>query len=314
MSAGPADLLGQRLSLVEGKAGLYAAEPVFRETLDAVVEEIGTRQRLDEVLWRIGLLVLKPDALCQGKAEEALQYYARLGLVPVWSGAVYIDGELTEAIWRYQLNIATRERFALMRLVLDAAPSIVLLMRSSRRVPSVPCATILADSKGPADPDDREPWQLRTLLGSPNRVLSFVHCADEPLDVLRDGGLLLGPRTFARIVAGVHRQGEAHPVRLPGLGCCPASARTVSPEELARLTVQADLLRECAPASAQVDRWHLVTALAARVPLHTGTGRAVIWKSGVASWWRSYTSFRARVSYFADAVPCGRNDVQEPML
>ena len=43
--------------------------------------------------------------------------------------------------------------------------------------------------KGSAIPEFQEPGQLRALLDGGNRTLTFVHAADEPIDVVRELGI-----------------------------------------------------------------------------------------------------------------------------
>ncbi|MFC3982889.1 hypothetical protein [Streptosporangium jomthongense] len=53
----------------------------------------------------------------------------------------------------------------------------------------VPATVRLSGLKGSATLSDQRPGTLRHRLGQPNRVLSFLHVADEPADLVRELGL-----------------------------------------------------------------------------------------------------------------------------
>lgn len=65
----------------------------------------------------------------------------------------------------------------------------------------------LQQFKGPTLPRQRAAHHLRAGLGPPNRLLNFVHAADEPADVLREVGLLLD-RPTRRVVIERMRSGR----------------------------------------------------------------------------------------------------------
>jgi hypothetical protein len=97
-------------------------------------------------------------------------------------------------LWRYQLTSATLDRLAVNELLLGAGPALFLLLRSEPGH-ELPGAVRLSTLKGSATLEAQKPGTLRSLLGQPNRVLSYVHVADEPADVLRELGLLFDAPT-----------------------------------------------------------------------------------------------------------------------
>jgi hypothetical protein len=78
-----------------------------------------------------------------------------------------------------------------MTLMHEATSTLLLLMTRPPDEQGVPASVRLADFKGSSDPAKVQPGQLRALLRPPNRVINFIHVADEPADVIRELGILL---------------------------------------------------------------------------------------------------------------------------
>jgi hypothetical protein len=78
-----------------------------------------------------------------------------------------------------------------------------MLLLHDRRPDVVPATVRLAGLKGTADVARQRPGSLRHMLAQPNRVLSFVHVADEPADIVRELGLLLDRPRRARVLSAL---------------------------------------------------------------------------------------------------------------
>ncbi|MFG3756480.1 hypothetical protein, partial [Klebsiella pneumoniae] len=123
---------------------------------------------------------------------------------------------------------------------------------------------------GPTMPAQRQPGQIRYRLGPDNRLLNFVHAADEPADVLRELGLLFdraGRRTIiAQLLGGQDAGGALQLVREHAYADTPAYdlepepalarlrhavARLVSPDIAALALPHLDGLLTRAPADAE---------------------------------------------------------------
>ncbi|MGR4852125.1 hypothetical protein [Streptomyces sp. LARHCF252] len=90
------------------------------------------------------------------------------------------------ALWAYMCRWATTER-----LLLDAlaalGPGLLVLWADNTGASACERMTAV---KGRNDPRRREPGTLRDIAGSPNRVLTMLHCADDAADVVRELGVL----------------------------------------------------------------------------------------------------------------------------
>ncbi|MFC5215334.1 nucleoside-diphosphate kinase [Streptomyces coerulescens] len=174
------------------KRDLYARETYFREGLCDAEEVLGTAA-LATVLRDSALLMVKPDGLAAGKLPPVLEYLTEHGFTPVAVREFRFQPFHWRELWRYQLTSATLDRLAVNELLLGAGPALLLLLRSEPGH-ELPGTVRLSTLKGSATLEAQKPGTLRSLLGQPNRVLSYVHVADEPADLLRELGLLFdGP-------------------------------------------------------------------------------------------------------------------------
>ncbi|MFE2205059.1 hypothetical protein [Streptomyces rubiginosohelvolus] len=302
------DFCGQQLTTYADKARLYSIEANFRESLHALanagdLDEASVGARLRQV----GLGVFRPDALAHGKVSQALAYFARMGARPTYCTAATITPWMVRDVWRYQFNVASGERLALLDLLFEATPSIVVVFTADDDVP-VPLAALMADSKGEADPDAREGWELRSHLRSPHRIEVYMHIADEPVDVVRDGGILLGPDGFAaamlaergtditdEVVAMSERIQHEHG----------ESGRTC---ELHDSTLREAMLRLGEKADGPLDRWQVLRMLGATCDMYAGPGENIICEPGTDPWWDRAGLLAQRTSYLSDRA--GRPDAQ----
>lgn len=194
------EVLARHLTTMSSKVRLYADEPEFRASL-AVVASLFQAEALPSDVGEIGLAVFRPDAIHGAKVLPTLEYFSAVGLMPVATAEVNIDEATICTLWRYQLNAATLSRVDLMKRIFAAGPSLLVLFRwsATRRFVDVPTSVVMSDLKGEGQPSLREGWELRSVLSSPHKLESYVHIADEPADVIRDAGLIVGAKDVSRL-------------------------------------------------------------------------------------------------------------------
>ena len=175
------------------KAAAYQADTYYREAAADVERQLGA----DAVplLRRAALLMIKPDGRAAGVSRTVLDWLAERGFTVVHAVEVDFTRRLWNDLWRYQLNSATVDRLLVNELVL-AGPASLLVLRDATGAP-LPATVRLAGEKGSADLSQQRPGTLRSLLRQPSRMLSYIHVADEPADLVREVGLLL-PRADRR--------------------------------------------------------------------------------------------------------------------
>ncbi|AEV87133.1 nucleoside diphosphate kinase [Actinoplanes sp. SE50] len=283
--------LREELTTVDGKADAYAVEARFRQTLYACAQATHADDSgLGMQIRQVGLGMFRPDAIAAGKAVPTLEYLRRFDCHPYAYFPVQITAKEYEEIWRYQLNVASGERLALLDLMFSWSQSILVQFRRTAAVIDVPVTVLMADVKGPADPVNREGWELRAHLASPSRVETYFHTADEPADVVRDGGLLLGARRFAEMLAEPCDEARdvagaiarlASTIATDARAAEATSDATVSPG-----IVDPDPLVEIDLAkSRRVDTWQIIRHFGAACEMYSGPGRPTIWQAGSDGWW-----------------------------
>ncbi|MEI5097690.1 nucleoside-diphosphate kinase [Streptomyces sp. PmtG] len=186
------------------KAYHYELDTCFREGLSECQEAFGEQQ--GHVLHRSALLLVKPDGMATGKLGVILDFLTDHKFTVVGAEMFRFDRHTGRELWRHQHTLATLDRLAVNDVVLQAGPTLMLLLRSHGDH-AVPATVHLSSLKGKADISQQAADSLRSLLKRPNRMCSMIHCADEPADLVRELNLLMDPaprrRLLARLAEGV---------------------------------------------------------------------------------------------------------------
>ncbi|AEG94251.1 nucleoside-diphosphate kinase [Ramlibacter tataouinensis] len=176
------------LTVQERKAELYASEFAADECWSALLETHGPR--IPDFVYGHTFLVIKPEAIARRLTRVALDFVTRHGYIPVGHTPVAIGRADANAIWRFQWNAATLDRVRLTHRVNAKSNSLLVLLRGPAGA-TVPACVHLWALKGSAHPERRRAEHLRTAMAMHNRMLGFVHCPDEPADLVRELGILL---------------------------------------------------------------------------------------------------------------------------
>jgi hypothetical protein len=183
------------LTAVPKKFRYFSKETYFRESWRLARRALGARTL--ETLQRLAVLTLKPDCVIGRRAEDCLRYMAGRGFRPILASPICYDRSNTREIWRYQWNIATLDRLDLSDMIHTAAPALMVVFADEHPEDGIPASVRLAGLKGSSLPWDRHPDDLRSQLGGLNRMIVLVHCSDEPVDIVREWGILFDRRTLA---------------------------------------------------------------------------------------------------------------------
>lgn len=191
------------LTSQQNKFEVYSREAGFADAWSHACDQLG--EHTIELLQRGAVALLRPDALRTGRVNVALDYIETLGLVTVLLLPVRISPWTVDYLWQYQWCAASADRVAMVRTMLTSWESVLAVFRSNDRARELPASVELSAVKGSGHPHERHGHELRSVLGSPNRVLTFVHVADEPIDIVREIGLLLdreqGDKALASLLA-----------------------------------------------------------------------------------------------------------------
>jgi hypothetical protein len=273
------------LTMVPDKTRYYVAEKGYRAALRALVpRDVADEAAVGTRVQRIALGLFRPDAIAHDRVEPTLDYLRRLGVRPFHAQVVNVRGAMVRELWRYQLNAASDERLHLLDLVFDAGDSILVFFRTVEE-PPVPCAVLMADAKGSASPARREGWELRSFLGSPNRVEVYFHAADEPADVVREGSILLGSDPLARLLRPYLIDEDA--VWRDATDDVLRAGETLGSAAVPPLRdpFLAQVAKEYGVAGSPDDRWAMLRELGARCPMFGGVARNLVRQTGSREWW-----------------------------
>lgn len=193
------------LTAVPEKFAYYSVESYFRESWRLAVEIF--ESEVYRALQRIAVLAVKPDGVITRAAPECLEFLGQHGFRPVVARPVHYERTTCREMWRFQWNAATLDRIHVADAIHACAPGLLLFFVGDAPVggPALPATVRLVDLKGPADPAGRRPDQLRSRLAAVNRMVVAVHASDEPLDIVRELGVLFPQEALAELYMDLRR-------------------------------------------------------------------------------------------------------------
>lgn len=180
-------LVPESLSRDERKRELFGADTFYQESYEQLAE---LTDDPEDFAFRHGLLLLKPDAVVTRQLLTTLDWLARSGFTVVAATSVALTPAVVRSLWYFQWNLATVHRRRVADLFAATVPALLLVIRKDGGS-ELPVSIVLTELKGPSDPRQREPGQLRYALGRYSFLFNLVHTADEPADVIRELGVHL---------------------------------------------------------------------------------------------------------------------------
>lgn len=217
------------LTAMRSKYDLYLMETYPRESWSSGWEIIDSR--LVATLQRVAILTIKPDGIVGRKAAACLEFMARNGYVPLFARRFAYTRHITRELWRYQWNVASIDRLAVSTLLNSLTDAVMIFFVDDTKDAQLPASVRLTGLKGSNVPAERSDRHLRCVLGGVNRIITYVHCADEPIDIVREIGIVFpadeveqiyrdidhalknggSPESVETVLSGVH---DAHPRRI----------------------------------------------------------------------------------------------------
>lgn len=183
----------------------YDRETYFREAYHDFHSVLGDQTEV--ALRRHGVVIVKPEALTLGLAPAILDFYLGNGFTVAAARPVVLTPLTLRALWHYQFTLASLDRLAAYDLVLAGTGSF-LLLRDSRPL-ELPAAVRLSELKGPPAVEEQPDDCLRRAIRQPNRIFSLLHTADEPVDLIREAGILFDPAERRALAAAMVAEGPS---------------------------------------------------------------------------------------------------------
>ena len=175
------------LTILTRKRELYAVDTYFRECWDDLLDAWGdsavARVR------RLACVVFKPDAIVGRRVLPAMEFLIEHGFRPVDCATFRYSRHTIREAWRYQFNVASRERIAIVDILLPSTDSLFVLLEYAPPDSSLSASEHLTALKGSNRRAEQRADELRARLRSTAPLLNFVHTGDEPADVVRELGV-----------------------------------------------------------------------------------------------------------------------------
>lgn len=178
----------QTLTTDAKKIALYSNEHYFREASSDLSNYL-SRGKLS-VLHRTCAMIIKPGAIASNNVDVIVSYLEEHKFQPLFFRKIHLSRYVCREIWRYQWNVATVDRIAVSDLLFTATESLWIVLKDISQQIEIPASVRLSSLKGSPQLVERSEGDLRSVLRSPNRLLTFVHVPDEPADMIRELGVI----------------------------------------------------------------------------------------------------------------------------
>ncbi|MBB5802944.1 hypothetical protein F4560_002712 [Saccharothrix ecbatanensis] len=178
------------LTVVPGKLAYYQEEEgdYLATGLAAATRAHGAA--MPEVLAQVAVMVVQPDGIARRQVDEILSFLDSHDFEPLFAVPFQLTVPMSRVLWRFQFTAIGPDSKAIGEGVYCHGQSLMLVLKDRRASTTRPGSSRLAGIKGSSDPAKRGPESLRSRLGALNRIFGCVHCADEPLDILRELAIL----------------------------------------------------------------------------------------------------------------------------
>lgn len=178
----------RELTRLPEKAAYYELNPYFRLAWSDACHYHGSNAAA--VFRNVGAVMFRPDAIAGRRIERCLAFLRDHGFAPVALLPIEISRHGLLELWRYQNNAATVDRLAATEELARSGSGLYLLLLDQTGGHRVPAAVRLRTLKGRGSGDPpASPPTLRSEADIVNRMLSMVHTADEPIDLVRELGI-----------------------------------------------------------------------------------------------------------------------------
>ncbi|MCR9255254.1 MAG: hypothetical protein NXI16_04080 [Alphaproteobacteria bacterium] len=176
------------LTVLPEKKSAFGKDLYFREAWQDV--ENGLGESAAEILGATALLSVKPDAVVGRRLARIVDFCVGRGFLPVASATTRFNRHSMRALWEHDWHVYPVDRLAFCSYWYPSADILVLLLVDQTVDRNLPASVRLTGLKGSSLAHKRTGDSLRSQLAPPNQVLNFVHVADEPVDVVRELGIL----------------------------------------------------------------------------------------------------------------------------
>jgi guanylate kinase len=172
----------KRLTDAPWKTTEYAVDGLFREgwaDLLRLTEDQGSF-----AISCMTSLILKPETLARRSSRKVVELIREQGFRIALAKKIDLNRHTVQAVWRYQMDLASDDRILLRTLPLAPTEAIYLILQTDPADRSA--AERLRAFKGSSHAHLQKTGQLRSQLQLPNPTISFVHAPDDSADFIRE--------------------------------------------------------------------------------------------------------------------------------
>lgn len=147
-------------------------------------------QNFEALLSDYAMLIVKPEALITNKVSKIISLLTKYNFEPVFFVFKKMSHIQVSEIWKYVWSASTLPRIIANEKFFSLFDSLIIILRNKQRNEDYATA-YLCKLKGSANPEDRGPENFRSIIKPITPLLNHLHTADEPIDFIRETGILL---------------------------------------------------------------------------------------------------------------------------
>ena len=167
----------------------FAAECYFQEVFYELLQV--DPQPCWSAIARKAFVLFKTDAGAVRCVQPVMDILAEHGMRVVQAQPIQLDRLSIRELWRYELNVSTYDRYPAVDALLGWAPSLFAMVEATAQYRSRDSvAATLSYLKGPSSLRSRAAHHIRHRIRALDGMFNHIHTPDEPLDVLREIGVL----------------------------------------------------------------------------------------------------------------------------
>ncbi len=144
-------------------------------------------------------IIIKPDAIEANAIEKIISCMKNNGFEPIHFREFKFNRHMISALWQYEINCWPIKRVEALSVLLTHAKSLFVILKKSEKTDVFAC-DFLCKIKGPSSQEMRKPNQIRYEIGAKTGMLDFLHFPDEPIDLLREIGIIFNPNEIKSII------------------------------------------------------------------------------------------------------------------
>lgn len=208
----PTDREWKQLTIFGSKKNYFSTETYFRESFFDGHDVIG--ENFVNMMVRTAVVVLKPEVFATRKASDVISLIEKYNFKLKAFTTVSYDRLKIRETWRYQYSEATIDRMSLVDHLYCLGDALLLFFEDTSPEITMPASARLHKLKGASEERLRTADTLRSIIKIPNGVIRLFHIPDEPADIIREIGILMGRDQRISLYSRLNQPSRTNPEQL----------------------------------------------------------------------------------------------------